>query len=145
MCVYSVENFRKLLEKNYLLCIQCLFLPKQFVVKEEIDFRSVYLDRYYDSKRIKLVALYEMYVPISMMMCQPKRSSDSEVLSIAGDKTQAKRDFIFKNLFHGIRFLDLAEQLIKTRSIHDLTRVSHLLGTMREIRGDPTDECALDR
>ncbi|CAF1465932.1 unnamed protein product [Adineta ricciae] len=144
VCVYSVENFEKLLEKNYLLCIQCLFLPKQFVVKEGIDFRSVYLDKYYDPKRIKLVALYEMYVSMGMMR-QPKRSSDSEAVSITDDKSQARRDFIFKNLFHGIRFLDLAEQLIETRSIHDLTRVSHLLGTMKEIRGDPTDECALDR
>ncbi|CAF1321665.1 unnamed protein product [Rotaria sordida] len=62
-----------------------------------------------------------------------------------GEKTQARRDFIFKNLFHGIRFLDLAEQLIPTRSMYDLTRVSYILDIMKDIRGDPTDEAALDR
>ncbi|CAF4614181.1 unnamed protein product, partial [Didymodactylos carnosus] len=56
------------------------------------------------------------------------------------EKTQSHQDFIFKNLFHGIRFLDLAEQLIETQFIHDLTRVSHILDTMKDIRDYPTNK-----
>jgi len=38
VCVHSVKNFEKLLEKNYLLAVECIFLPDEFKIKEEIDF-----------------------------------------------------------------------------------------------------------
>lgn len=144
VCVYSVKNFETLLEKNYLLCVQCLFLPDQFKLKEDIDFRPTYLNQYYDPKRIKQVALYEMFTSIRMLDV-PNRSSPYSTNSQDSDQIQIRRNFIFKNLFHGIRFLDLAEQLIQTRSIYDLARVSHVMDAMKNIRGDPTDESALDR
>ncbi len=143
VCVYSVENFEKLLEKNYLLCVQCLFLPDQYKLKEEIDFRTTYLNKFYDPKRIKQVALYEMFSSVNML--DPLRSSSSAINITEDEKSQSRQDFIFKNLFHGIRFLDLAEQLIQTRSIYDLTRVSPILDTMKDIRGDPTDRSAMKR
>ncbi|CAF1495001.1 unnamed protein product [Rotaria sp. Silwood1] len=139
VCIYSVENFQLALEKNYLFCVQCLFLPDEFKIKEEIDFRTIYLEKYYNIERIKKVAFYEMLSSFNLLNppknpIYPKRSSTENEIN------QPLSDFIFKNLFHGIRFLDIGEQLIQTRSVYDFTRVSYILNEMKDIRGDPTDE-----
>ncbi|CAF1560039.1 unnamed protein product, partial [Adineta steineri] len=47
ICIHSVENFEILLEKNYLLAVECTFLPAEFKIKEEIDFQKIYLEKYY--------------------------------------------------------------------------------------------------
>ena len=135
VCVYSVENFEELLKKNYLLCVQCLFLPNEFKIKEEIDFRRIYLDKYYDPIRIKKVAFYEMFYSLNLT-----NSDDAQKRSSSETETeQSRKDFVFKNLFHGIRFLDLACQLIQTQKISNLTSVSHLLTKMKQIRDDPNN------
>ena len=144
VCVYSVENFEELLKKNYLLCVQCIFLPDEFKIKEEIDFRTIYLEKYYDPIRIKKVAFYEMVSSFNLV--EPTKNSNTLARSSTEEETsQSRKNFIFKNLFHGLRFLDLGEQLIQTRSIYDLTRVSHILNTMKEIRGDSTDPSNMER
>ncbi|CAF4445984.1 unnamed protein product, partial [Adineta steineri] len=64
--------------------------------------------------------------------------------STMDETSQSSRDYLFKNLFHGFRYLDFAEQLIQTKSIHDFKRVSHILDEMKTIRGDPTDDSNRD-
>ncbi|CAF3734047.1 unnamed protein product [Rotaria sp. Silwood1] len=139
VCVHSVENFEQLLEKNYLLAIECIFLPDEFKIKEEIDFRPIYLEKYYDKSRLKKVAFYENLTAMNMYNSEdnsnyPKRSSRSSGTS------QSSKDYLFKILFHGFRYLDFAEQLIQTRSIYDFKRVTHIFSKMKDIRGDPTDD-----
>ncbi|CAF1114056.1 unnamed protein product [Rotaria sordida] len=144
VCVYSVENFQLALEKNYLLCVQCLFLSDEFKIKEEIDFRTTYLEKYYNTVRIKQVAFYEMLSSFNLLD-PPKNPTYPKRSSTENETNQPLSDFIFKNLFHGIRFLDIGEQLIQTRSVHDFTRVSYILNEMKDIRGDPTDESSKHR
>ena len=140
VCVHSVENFQVLLEKNYLLAVECIFLPDEFKIKEEIDFRSVYSEKYFDPLRLKMVAWYENGTAISVYDSDeaaetfPVRSSTWETEDLAG------RTHLFKNLFHGFRYLDVAEQLIRTRSIDDFRRVSHVFNEMKAIRGDSIND-----
>jgi hypothetical protein len=61
------------------------------------------------------------------------------------ETNQSRMNYIFKNLFHGIRFLDFAEQLIQTKSIYNYKRVTHLFDQMKDIRGDLSDESGLER
>ncbi|CAF1280640.1 unnamed protein product [Didymodactylos carnosus] len=61
----------------------------------------------------------------------------------------AHNDAVFADLelgvaVHILTHKDLAEQLIQTRSIYDLTRVSHVLDAMKDIRDDPIDKSALE-
>ena len=142
VCVHSVENFEKLLEINYLLAVECIFLPNEFKLKEEIDFRPMYLEKYHNNRRIKQSAFYENETAIKMFDLEddsmyPRRSNRS------GQNGQSNSDYLFKNLFHGFRYLDFAEQLIQTKSIHNFKRVSHVLNEMKVIRGDKTDESDL--
>lgn len=139
VCVHSVKNFEVLLEKNYLLAVECIFLPNEFKIKEEIDFRSIYLEKYYDISRIKLVAFHENTTAIKMFdldddSIYPIRSSRSS------QDNQSNNDYLFKNLFHGFRYLAFAQQLIQTKSIQDFKQVSYVLNEMKEIRGDTTDD-----
>lgn len=143
VCVHSVENFEKLLQNNYLLAVECIFLPDEFKIKLEIDFLPVYLEKYYDPRRIKQMALYENSTAIKMFdldddSIYPIRSSRSS------QNGRSNSDYLFKNLFHGLRYLDFAEQLIQSKSIHNFHRVSHVLNEMKEIRGDPTESVCLE-
>jgi predicted nucleotidyltransferase len=142
VCVHSVENFEKLLEKNYLLAVECIFLPDEFKIKEQIDFRPIYLEKYHNILRLKQAAFYENATAMKMFdldddSIYPRRSTQNG---------QSNMDYLFKNLFHGFRYLDFAEQLIQTKSIHNFKRVSHVLGEMKVIRGDPplTDESNME-
>ncbi|CAF1063838.1 unnamed protein product, partial [Adineta steineri] len=144
ICVYSKENFEKTLEKNYLCSIQCLFLPNEFKIKEEIDFKKIYLEKYYNQSRLKLVAFYEMKRDMDMYKSGNPSSHPSPSSRSLGT-SELRMNYIFKNLFHGLRYLDFAEQLIQTKSIHDFKRVSHILDEMKEIRDDPTDSSSMER
>lgn len=131
MCVHSVENFEVLLQKNYLLAIECTFLPDEFKLKEEIDFRGIYLDKYYDPLRLKRVAFYENLTSVNK--CNGDDLSDAPERSSPPKESKTSiNDRMCKLLFHGFRYLDVAEQLIRTRSIHDFQRVSHVLNEMKE-------------
>jgi predicted nucleotidyltransferase len=143
VCVHSVENFEILLQKNYLLAVECIFLPDEFKIKEEIDFRPIYLEKYYNILRLKQAAFYENFTAIKMYdvddeTIYPRRSTPSS------DNDQSSKDYLFKNLFHGFRYLDFVEQLIQTKSIHDFKRVSHVLTDMKGIRGDATDDSNME-
>ncbi|CAF1258937.1 unnamed protein product [Rotaria magnacalcarata] len=137
VCVHTVENFEKLLEKNYLLAVECIFLPDEFKIKEEIDFRSIYREKYYNTYRLKQVAFYENLTAMNMYN-QDDHSIYEKRSSRSSGSNQSNNDYLFKNLFHGFRYLDFAEQLIQTHSIHDFKRVSHIFSEMKDIRGDPT-------
>ena len=139
VCVYSIENFKTLLQKNYLLCVQCLFLPNEFKLKEEIDFQKIYLEEFYNPARIKKVAFYEMLHSFNLLSAERERSCQSRS-SRPENQDNTREDFIFKNLFHGLRFLDLGEQLIHKKSIVDFTRVAHLFQQMKQIRSEVKDD-----
>ena len=144
VAVYSIENFQILLEKNYLITVQCVFLPNEFKIKEDIDFRKIYLEKYYNQLRLKLVVLYELDRYLNMY----KTGSYSHQLTPSSKSlqtSQSRMDYIFKQFFHGLRYLNFVEQLIKTRSIYDYTSVSYIFEQMKEIRGDPTDQSSMER
>ncbi|CAF1129752.1 unnamed protein product [Rotaria sp. Silwood1] len=57
---------------------------------------------------------------------------------------QSKEDYLFKNLFHGFRYLDFAEQLIQTRSIHDYKHLTHIFDEMKDIHYETSDNSNID-
>jgi hypothetical protein len=115
--------------------VQCVFLPDEFKIKEEIDFRRIYLEKYYNLFLLKQSVFYEMYR--YWKLYKPEKNFDEKHLS--------RRDYMSKHLFHGLRYLDFAEQLIQTKSIHDFKRVSHLLKEIKDIRDNPIDESSMER
>jgi len=135
VCIYSVENFEILLEKTFLIAVQCVFLPDEFKIKEQIDFRRIYLEKYYNPFLLKQSAFYEMYR--DWKLYKPENYFDKTDLS--------RRDYVSKHLFQGLRYLDFAEQLIQTKSIHDYKRVSHLFNEIKDIRDNPIDESSMER
>lgn len=147
VCVHSVENFELLLEKNYLLAVECLFLPDEFKIKEEIDFKKVYLEKYYDKKRLKQNGFYENATALALhqgnnyLLGSVYPSSHGPTHpSSCEKKDPSARKHVFKNLFHGIRYLYTAEQLIRTSSIEDFRQATHIFHKMKDIAGDWSDD-----
>ncbi|CAF0930639.1 unnamed protein product [Rotaria sp. Silwood1] len=137
-------ELHKLWNQYDVFVVQCIFLPDEFKIKEEIDFRLIYLEKYYNQFRLKQVAFYEMNRDFNLYESNnfsnhPKRSSR------AIQTKQLRYDYIFKNLFHGLRYLDFAEQLIQTRSIHNFKRVIHIFEEMKDIRGNRTNNSSMKR
>ncbi|CAF1324846.1 unnamed protein product [Rotaria sordida] len=142
VCIYSIENFEILLENSYLMAVQCVFLPDEYKIKEDIDFRQIYLDKYYDILGLKRAAFYEMYRDIKLY--NPKTNSDDPLHnSMPNEHRQSRRKHVLKNLFHGIRYLDFVDQLIQTKSIYDYKRVTYIFNQMKEILGDPGDQSSM--
>jgi predicted nucleotidyltransferase len=144
VCVHSIENFTTLLEKNYLLAVECIFLPDEFKIKEEIDFRPIYFEKYYKPLRIKQAAFYENSTAINMYDLDDDSIYPMMRSSRSSTTSQSSKDYLFKNLFHGFRYLDFARQLIETKSINNFKSVSYVLGEMKAIRGDPTVDSNMD-
>lgn len=134
VCIYSVENFEILLEKNVLDVVQCIFLPNEFKIKDEIDFRPIYLEKYFNPLRLKKAAFYEMHTDFNLYKSKrtPKNTRRS---SKSKEKDQSRQYYILKHLFHGLRYLDFAEQLIRTKSIYDFKHATPLFLEMKEICG----------
>jgi predicted nucleotidyltransferase len=136
--VYTVENFEMLLEKSYLIAVQCVYLPDEFKLKNEIDYRRIYLEKYFNPLRIKQAAFYEMYR--DWKLYKPENNSNGP-----SEKQLSWRNYVFKHFFHGLRYLDFVEQLIQTQSIYNYKRVTCILDEMKDIRGDPTDNSGMKR
>ncbi|UJR23981.1 hypothetical protein I4U23_026947 [Adineta vaga] len=135
ICIYTAEEFKILLEKNYLIAVQCIFLPNEFQLKNEIDFQRIYLDKYYDKMKIKRAGFYEMYRDWKLY----KPESDILHDSTIDERYLSKRDYILKHFFHGLRYLDFSDQLIRTQSIYDYRRITNIFYQMKEILNNSTN------
>ncbi|CAF4082092.1 unnamed protein product [Rotaria sordida] len=145
VCIYSIENFEALLQINYLVVVQCVFLPDEFKIKEEIDFRKIYLEKDYNTLKLKQAVFYEM-----QRYCTMYNSNNYSNYPIRSSRTiktgQLRKDFVLKSLFHGLRYLDFVEQLIQTRSIYNYKRITYIYDEMKAIiRGDPPDNSSMAR
>jgi predicted nucleotidyltransferase len=50
--IHTCENFELLLEKNYMLAVECLFYPDEFILRNNIDYKTIYLSKYYNPFRL---------------------------------------------------------------------------------------------
>ncbi|CAF4692025.1 unnamed protein product, partial [Rotaria sp. Silwood2] len=62
-----------------------------------------------------------------------KSNTINQLLCDALHMTTRDEDRILKYLFHGLRYLDIGEQLIRTKSIYDFKRVSYALSEIKQI------------
>jgi predicted nucleotidyltransferase len=141
--IHSCENFELLLEKNYMLAVECVFYPNEFILRNNIDYKTIYLSKYFNLLRLKQVIFYENdnsreYIiendPDDYESKLPVNSTINELLCDAVQTTTTDEDRILKYLFHGIRYLDIGEQLIRTKlTINDFKRASYILFQMRSI------------
>ncbi len=136
--VYTIENFEILLEKTFLIVVQCLFLPDEFKIKEEIDFRKIYFEKYFNPFKLKQAAFYEMYRYWKLY----KPDNDPSDLN---EKRLSRRNYMSKRLFHGLRYLDFVEQIIQTQAIHNYKRVTYLFDQINTIRDNPVDYSSMER
>ncbi|CAF1386676.1 unnamed protein product [Didymodactylos carnosus] len=143
--IYSCENFELLLKKNYMLAVECLFYPNEFILRNNIDYKSIYLSKYYNPLRLKQVTFYENNYSFNSLIDDDARYPNSsqsktsfnptidQFLCDACHTTTLDEDRSLKHLFHGLRYLDIGEQLIQTKSIYDFKRVSHVLYEIKDI------------
>ena len=74
---------------------------------------------------------------------KPENDLSSNLISI--EKRLSHRDYVLKQLFHGLRYLDFAEQLIQTQLIFNYQRIAYIFYEMKDILGDPTDNSGIER
>ena len=58
--VYSKDNFEKLLECCFLVCVECIFSPEKFILRNNVDYKKIYLDKYYNKSKLR-EALFQEY------------------------------------------------------------------------------------
>ncbi|CAF1102092.1 unnamed protein product [Rotaria sordida] len=143
--IHTCENFELLLEKNYMLAVECIFYPNEFILRNNIDYKTIYLTKYYNPLRLKQVVFYENYSSLKYIIDNDEDDSNyfplksnsnstiNQLLCDAIHTTTIDEDRILKYLFHGLRYLDIGEQLIRTKSIYDFKRVSYVLFQLKKI------------
>ncbi|CAF3618451.1 unnamed protein product [Adineta steineri] len=141
--IHSCRNFELLLEKNYMLAVECVFYPDEFILRNQIDYKQIYLTKYYNSFRLKQVAFYENQDSLRYIISNDDENnklydtqlnlSIDQFLCQAVQTTTIDEDRILKYLFHGIRYLNIAEQLIRTKCIYDFRQASYILFEMKDI------------
>ncbi|CAF3530688.1 unnamed protein product [Rotaria sp. Silwood1] len=143
--IHTCENFEILLEKNYMLAVECLFYPNEFILRNNIDYKTIYLSKYYNPLRLKQVIFYENNDSFKYIIdnddndsiCSQSKSYTNptidQFLCDAIHTTTIDEDRLLKYLFHGLRYLDIGEQLIRTKSIDDFKRVTYVLYEMKDI------------
>ncbi|CAF4013154.1 unnamed protein product [Rotaria magnacalcarata] len=143
--IHTCQNFELLLEKNYMLAVECLFYPSEFILRNNIDYKTIYLSKYYNPLRIKQVTFYENNDSFKYIIDNEQNDSNfyqrkpktnltiDQFVCDAIPTTTLDEDRVLKYLFHGVRYLDIGEQLIRTKSIYDFKRASYVLFEMKHI------------
>ncbi|CAF1430630.1 unnamed protein product [Adineta steineri] len=141
--IHSCRNFELLLEKNYMLAVECVFYPDEFILRNQIDYKQIYLTKYYNPFRLKQVAFYENQDSLRYIISNDDENNKlydtqlnptvDQFLCQAVQTTTIDEDRILKYLFHGIRYLNIAEQLIRTKCIYDFRQASYILFEMKDI------------
>ncbi|CAF4570048.1 unnamed protein product, partial [Rotaria magnacalcarata] len=124
---------------------ECLFYPSEFILRNNIDYKTIYLSKYYNPLRIKQVAFYENKESFKYIIDNEQNGSYfyqqrsktnltiDQFVCDAIPTTTLDEDRVLKYLFHGVRYLDIGEQLIRTKSIYDFKRASYVLFEMKNI------------
>ncbi|CAF2965475.1 unnamed protein product, partial [Rotaria sp. Silwood2] len=100
-----------------MLAVECLFYPNEFILRNNIDYKSIYLSQYYNPLRLKYVSFYENYCSFDYIINNGdegdtvfqlnSHSSMQQFLCDALHTTTIDEDRILKYLFHGLRCLDI--------------------------------------
>ena len=101
--IYTLASFKKLLEMNSLVAIECLFLPEQFKIQEKQPLLDFYLQEAFDPIALRGALFYEQ----SLVFCICK-------YNIFTDRKKA-----LKNYFHLLRYFCFVYELLTTKSITD--------------------------
>ena len=104
---YTIEEFKEKLDSHEISAIECLFLPDDLILKKTVDF-EFNLDK------------HKLHCECS------KKASNSFVKA----KKKIKDGHIYigqKSLFHSIRIIDFAIQIIKHGKINDYASQSQIL------------------
>jgi hypothetical protein len=124
-----------------MLAVECLFYPEEFILRNHIDYKTIYLEKYYNPLRLKQVIFYENRDSLSYInddeedfpQYSPVEPTIDQFLCHTLHTTMISEDRLLKYFFHGVRFLDIGEQLIRTKCINDFKRASYLLFEMKDI------------
>ncbi len=78
--IHSCQNFELLLEKNYMLAVECVFYPNEFILRNNIDYKTIYLSKYFNPFRLKQVVFYEYNNSLNYIMENNEDDSPSKSL-----------------------------------------------------------------
>jgi hypothetical protein len=110
--IYSCANFEKLLEANYMIAVECLFYPSEFQIKNQTDWREIYLTKYYNPERVKYA-----------LNCE--RQYSQKYLKKCRDDAKYLQEFQYltlKRLFNVLKYFETGLQLLKFKSIKEFGR-----------------------
>ena len=127
--LYSQSNFERLLELSYFVAVECVFFPPQFILKNEIDFKKIYLDQYYSVKLIQQSVLNENQYSHNWIYNHPGSSREIQYLNM-------------KKLFNSFKYFEVAMQLLKFKEIKDFGSMAPFFFQMRKMweESRPIDE-----
>jgi len=103
LVLYSNDNFEKLLETQFMVCLDCIFAPDNLIFKNDIDYKNMYLTKYYSEEEIKQAVIHEIKYSVDYMDKHLANTEDKKM--------------IIKKLFNAIRYIYTQYSLIQNKNI----------------------------
>lgn len=114
--LYNNEEFESTLKYNYLISVECIFNPPEFIHVNKIDYKKIYLDKYFDQKLVRTAVKTEVGYALNCI----NRYHGKRLPVELDDK------WVVKKLFNSIRYHTTALQLITTKNISDYGKTNYI-------------------
>lgn len=122
--LYSCKNFEELLKRHFIITVECLFFPHQYILLNKIDYKTIFLDRYLDKKLIKESLIREYRYS---HYYYDKYEKDDQYRNTEGIKY-----LIFKRLYNVIKYMYNFIQLIRYKDIYGYGHYSDLFKEIKD-------------
>lgn len=120
--LYSNDNFELLLARHFLLAVESLFNPPEFIPINKIDYQALFLEQYYDPQLIDLALKAESQYSFYCVRRYQKGLGEFDA------------KWVQKKLFNIVRYNDTTLELITLGTISDLSRTNPIRFKMTEMQ-----------
>jgi len=119
--VYTVEQFQLLIDRHDIQAMECLFTPKEYILKSNIN-------RWYDIKIDK-----QLLRPAISTITSNSWVKGKKKLTVAGDYDL---HLAIKSIFHSLRILDFGIQIATSGSIQNFGAMNYVLEDLKKLSDD---------
>ena len=115
--IFSLENFKTLLRVHMLCAIECIFLPSEFMPVNKVELRSFFMEEAFSIPALRKAIGHEASYSFNLAK---KCISKQDLIRPRGTERSPQDTYRgLKNLFHGIRYILFALQILTTKQVTD--------------------------
>lgn len=126
--VYNRGQFEQLLECHFLVCLDCIFAPPDFIWKNTVDFRSFFLEHFNEAGIVHALQ-EELRYSLGVYQRSLDKDFDQKVMAV-------------KKLFNIVRYYHTSAQILRHHTIVDYGECNALKPELLQLLTDSQGDLA---